>query len=126
MRVEMRVATHSSTPAATAKTTSVTSSSRSSARLRTARIRLVVSSTTTAPNTSSTFGRELIPTGKTNDYWQHDLIVRWNAPWDSLITVSVQNIFDKDPPYAASQYNYDYTNGNPLGRVFEVGFKKLF
>ena len=52
--------------------------------------------------------------------------MRWEAPWDSVITASIQNIFDKDPPYLTSNFNYDYTNGNPLGRVFEVGFKKLF
>lgn len=80
----------------------------------------------TQPNPSAAFGRDLIATGKSNDYWQHDLVVRWQAPWDSLVTLSVQNVFDKDPPYAASQYNYDYTNGNPLGRVFEIGVKKVF
>ncbi len=29
-------------------------------------------------------------------------------PW------SIQNIFDKETPYVPSQYNYDYTSGNPL------------
>jgi len=80
----------------------------------------------TVPNPSAAFGRDLVATGKAKDYWQHDLIVRWQAPWDALVTLSVQNVFDKDPPYLASQYNYDYTNGNPLGRVFEVGVKKVF
>jgi len=80
----------------------------------------------TRPNTSAAFGRELVPTGKAKDFYQHDLIVRWQAPWDALVSLSVQNIFDKDPPYVASQYNYDYTNGNPLGRVFEVSVKKVF
>ena len=80
----------------------------------------------TEANPTAAFGRTLIATGKSKAYWQHDLIVRWNAPWDALVTLSVQNVFDKDPPFAASQYNYDYTNGNPLGRVFELGFKKQF
>jgi len=52
--------------------------------------------------------------------------VRWEAPWDSVVTLSVQNLFDKDPPYLPSPYNYDLTQGNPLGRVFELGVKKTF
>jgi iron complex outermembrane receptor protein len=79
-----------------------------------------------ASTTPSCAGRDLVTLGKSNDYWQHDLIVRWEAPWDTVITASVQNIFDKDPPYLTSNFNYDYTNGNPLGRVFEIGFKKEF
>jgi iron complex outermembrane receptor protein len=75
---------------------------------------------------TSCAGRDLVPVGKGKNFWQHDLIVRWEAPWDSVITASVQNLFDKDPPYAPSQYNYDYTSGNPLGRVFELSVKKTF
>ncbi|PZQ57937.1 MAG: TonB-dependent receptor [Phenylobacterium zucineum] len=75
---------------------------------------------------TSCAGRDLVPVGKGKNFWQHDLIVRWEAPWNSVITALVQNLFDKDPPYAPSQYNYDYTSGNPLGRVFEMSVKKTF
>jgi iron complex outermembrane receptor protein len=78
------------------------------------------------PAAIATGGYDLVYTGRSKDYWQHDLIVRWEAPWDTVITASVQNLFDKDPPYVASQFNYDYTTGNPLGRVFEIGAKKTF
>jgi iron complex outermembrane receptor protein len=71
-------------------------------------------------------GRRLEAVGKSKDYFQHDLVVRWQAPWDTVITASVQNLFDKDPPYLPSPYNYDLTQGNPLGRVFEFGVKKSF
>ena len=71
-------------------------------------------------------GRDLVVLGKSGNFWQHDLIVRWQAPWDAVITASVQNIFEEDPPYLTSNYNYDYTNGNPLGRVFELSVKKVF
>jgi iron complex outermembrane recepter protein len=64
--------------------------------------------------------------GKTDDYIQHDLIVRAQLPWDTVLTGSIQNVLDEDPSDAPSQYNYDYTNGNPLGRVFEVNVKKRF
>ncbi|WP_337186030.1 TonB-dependent receptor [Phenylobacterium sp.] len=75
---------------------------------------------------TSCAGRDLVPVGKSKNFWQHDLVVRFEAPWDTIVTASIQNVFDKDPPYGPSQYNYDYTSGNPLGRVFEVGFKKTF
>ncbi len=71
-------------------------------------------------------GRRLEAVGKSKDYFQHDIIVRWQAPWDSVLTVSVQNLFDKDPPYVPSPYSYDLTQGNPLGRVIEFGVKKSF
>ncbi len=64
--------------------------------------------------------------GKTKDYWQHDLTLTAELPWDTTITGSIQNLFDKDPPFVQSFYNYDLTNGNPLGRVFKVGVKKTF
>lgn len=67
-----------------------------------------------------------VPLGKSDAYWQHDLTVSYEAGWDTMLTFSVQNVFDTDPPDAPGAYNYDITNGNPLGRVFEVGFLKKF
>ena len=64
--------------------------------------------------------------GKLNDFWQHDVTLQAQLPWDTQLTVSIQNILDTDPPKAPSQYNYDYTTGNPLGRVIEFGLKKKF
>ena len=78
------------------------------------------------PCTTSCAGRRLEAVGKSKDYFQHDIIVRWQAPWDTVITASIQNLLDEDPPYLPSPYNYDLTQGNPLGRVFEIGFKKSF
>lgn len=64
--------------------------------------------------------------GKLKDFWQSDVTLRVELPWETTATLSVQNLFDKDPPFAQSFYNYDVTNGNPLGRVFKVGVKKTF
>ena len=64
--------------------------------------------------------------GKLKDFWQSDVTLQVNLPWETTATVSVQNLFDKDPPFAQSFYNYDVTNGNPLGRVLKVGVKKSF
>ena len=64
--------------------------------------------------------------GKLDDYWQSDLTLTVNLPWDTTVTGSIQNLLDKDPPFAQSFYNYDLTNGNPLGRVVKVGLRKRF
>ncbi|WP_374575389.1 TonB-dependent receptor plug domain-containing protein [Phenylobacterium sp.] len=64
--------------------------------------------------------------GQTDAYWQHDLVANIDLPWDTNVTVSVLNVFDADPSFAQSFYNYDVTNGNPLGRVFKLGVKKKF
>ena len=64
--------------------------------------------------------------GKLDDYFQHDLTLRVELPWETTASLSVQNILDTDPPFAQSFYNYDVTNGNPLGRVIKVGVKKNF
>jgi iron complex outermembrane receptor protein len=78
------------------------------------------------PDSTSPTGYRLTSIGKLDDFWQHDITVQADLPWDSQLTLSIQNILDTDPPDAPSNYNYDYTTGNPLGRVFEIGFKKHF
>jgi iron complex outermembrane receptor protein len=63
---------------------------------------------------------------ETEDTIEHDITYTVELPYDTVLTFSVQNLLDTDPEFTRSQYNYDYTQTNPLGRVFEVGFKKLF
>ena len=75
---------------------------------------------------ASATGYTRVAIGKLDDFWQHDITVQAELPWDTQLTLSIQNILDTDPPDAPSNYNYDYTTGNPLGRVFEVGVKKRF
>ncbi|HEX2562205.1 TonB-dependent receptor domain-containing protein [Phenylobacterium sp.] len=84
--------------------------------------------TTPLPGTSSTvyFNGVAVTVGKSEDFWQHDVILRYELPWDTVATFSVQNVFDRDPPFKHSQFNYDYTAASPLGRVFEIGLKKRF
>lgn len=77
--------------------------------------------------TSTGVGYELQYPGKTKAYWQHDLTASYQLPWmDTLVTASVQNIFDKDPPFAFSNFNYDYTSGNPLGRTYKLNVRTRF
>jgi iron complex outermembrane receptor protein len=63
---------------------------------------------------------------KVGSYKQFDATYRIQLPWDTTLTASVQNLTDEEPSFAYSQYNYDYTSGNPLGRVYELGVKVRF
>jgi iron complex outermembrane receptor protein len=72
-------------------------------------------------------GYRLVALGKSDDFWQHDLTIRYQLPWyDTILTFGIQNIADTDPPFVASNYNYDYTNGNPLGRTFKINVRARF
>lgn len=86
-----------------------------------------VSSTTHAEATAIAIAANVKGSVKIPEYWQHDLTYTAQLPWDSTLTLSVQNIFDEDPPFAiGTQYNYDPGSGNPLGRVYTFGIKKRF
>lgn len=63
---------------------------------------------------------------KIKAYTPVDLVYRVELPWETTFTATVQNVFDQDPPFAYSPFNYDYTLGSPLGRVFQVNLKKRF
>jgi len=70
-----------------------------------------------------TAGVQAAPVG---DFIQVDLVYRVELPWDTTLTAQLQNAFDEDPSFVYSQYNYDYTMSNPLGRVIGVGIRKKF
>lgn len=55
-----------------------------------------------------------------------DLVYRVELPWETTLTATIQNVFDKSPPFAYSPFNYDYEHGSPLGRVWEVSVRKKF
>ncbi|MFL5296825.1 MAG: TonB-dependent receptor domain-containing protein [Phenylobacterium sp.] len=66
------------------------------------------------------------PDLKTDDEITSDLVYTGNLAWDTQVTVGINNIFDKDPPFTRSQYNYDYTNAFFLGRTITLGVRKHF
>ena len=45
---------------------------------------------------------------------------------DSAFSLTVANIFDRDPPPAQEEFGYDPWTANPLGRTIEIGFTKSF
>lgn len=49
-----------------------------------------------------------------------------DLPWETVLTATVVNLTDEEPPYIRSQFNYDYHTYSPLGRTFKVGFRKEF
>jgi iron complex outermembrane receptor protein len=63
---------------------------------------------------------------KTKADIEHDLVYQLNLPTDITLTAAVLNLADHDPERAISQYNYDYTNADPLGRQIKIGIKKKF
>jgi iron complex outermembrane recepter protein len=63
---------------------------------------------------------------KVDDYWVHNLHLNWDAPWETQVSFSIVNLFDEDPPGVRHQLSYDPYIGDPLGRTWEVGFRKTF
>lgn len=63
-----------------------------------------------------------------DNFTTHNLYYQYALPWDEdfTISLSVENVTDEDPPFTVQQYSYDPFIGNPLGRTFEVGLRKLF
>ncbi len=59
-------------------------------------------------------------------YFTVDFSLRANLPWDTTLSLTVMNIFDRDPSFARLDYNYDPFTGSPLGRNFKVGLSKKF
>jgi hypothetical protein len=45
-------------------------------------------------------------------------------PWDTTLTVTIQNLFDKDPELSRDLIGYDAGTGSPLGRTVRVGVRK--
>ncbi|WP_340692848.1 TonB-dependent receptor [Hyphomonas sp.] len=56
-----------------------------------------------------------------------DLFYTWQStPLDLDIGLSVVNVTDEDPPFAAFDVNYDPYTHNPFGRTFKISFTKRF
>ncbi|WP_309603992.1 TonB-dependent receptor domain-containing protein [Phenylobacterium sp.] len=55
-----------------------------------------------------------------------DLTYRVELPWNSTLSISALNIFDKAPSAARIEYSYDPYIGNPYGRTVKVVASKKF
>ena len=50
-----------------------------------------------------------------------DYNIQVRLPRNVTLTGTVTNIFDRDPPFAREDYDYEPFIGNPLGRTFKIG-----
>ena len=55
-----------------------------------------------------------------------DAFYTWQSDWDLDLGLSVVNITDEDPPFAAFDLNYDPYTHNPFGRTFKISVTKRF
>lgn len=65
-------------------------------------------------------GQKLDPTFTTDVTYQIDL------PWDTTLTVSVTNLFDREPQFSRTFLGYESFVDSPLGRSVKVGVRKIF
>ncbi|MGE5567339.1 MAG: TonB-dependent receptor domain-containing protein, partial [Parcubacteria group bacterium] len=78
-----------------------------------------------APNVNN--GNQPITTGYSIDsFVTNDVTYRYLAPWDITAALTVENIFDEDPPFARLDLNYDPFTANGLGRNIKVSLTKKF
>jgi iron complex outermembrane receptor protein len=56
----------------------------------------------------------------------NDLSIRYFGPADTTWTLTVNNVFDTDPPFARTELNYDALTGDPLGRTIKLSVDKHF
>jgi outer membrane receptor protein involved in Fe transport len=55
-----------------------------------------------------------------------DLFYNWQSPWELDLGLSVVNVTDEDPPFAAFELNYDPYTHNPFGRTWKISLTKRF
>jgi|HigsolmetaAR201D_1030396.scaffolds.fasta_scaffold01370_10 iron complex outermembrane receptor protein len=55
-----------------------------------------------------------------------DLVYRAELPWDTVVTASVFNLLDRDPPAMRQDFGYNTFTANPLGRYFRLALSKKF
>ena len=63
-----------------------------------------------------------------DDFITQNLYYQYTLPWDEdfVLSLSVENLTDEDPPFTVQQYSYDPFIGNALGRTYEIGIRKTF
>ena len=55
-----------------------------------------------------------------------DVFYTWQSEWNLDLGLSVVNVTDEDPPFAAFDLNYDPYTHNPFGRTVKVSLTKRF
>lgn len=63
---------------------------------------------------------------KIDAFITNDISYRAFLPWETTLTASVINVFDKEPPFARLDLSYDPFTANPFGRYYKLGLTKKF
>jgi iron complex outermembrane receptor protein len=77
-----------------------------------------------APNAQT--GQVITSGQKINETWLTNVTYRGQLPWDTTLTFSIDNLFDRDPSFARLDLNYDPFTGEPLGRTYKLSVRKRF
>lgn len=93
---------------------------------RTAQFTLSAANTQVSPTPGVSPSAVTYSGRKIDAFIQHDLAYRVELPWETTATLTVQNVFDRDPSFARTELNYDALTSNPLGRTFKLGVRKRF
>jgi iron complex outermembrane receptor protein len=56
----------------------------------------------------------------------HDLSYLLQLPWDTTLSLTVENFTDEDPSFARLDLNYDPFTSSALGRTYKLGLRKRF
>jgi iron complex outermembrane receptor protein len=68
-----------------------------------------------------------ITAGKTIDSTMfHDLSYLVQLPWDTSLSLTVENLTDEDPSFARLDLSYDPFTSSALGRTYKLGLRKRF
>ncbi|HEX8415958.1 MAG TPA: TonB-dependent receptor, partial [Sphingomicrobium sp.] len=71
-------------------------------------------------------GASLLSGARIKKFVTADFNLRVSLPWDVTGSLTVNNIFDKAPPFARLDYNYDPFTGSALLRTVKVGLSTKF
>lgn len=56
----------------------------------------------------------------------HDLNYLLQLPWETTLSLSVENLTDEDPSFARLDLSYDPFTSSAIGRTYKVGLRKRF
>jgi iron complex outermembrane receptor protein len=78
------------------------------------------------PNAGALAGAAVIEGKQIGAFVTVDATWRLRLEWGTTIALSLLNIFDKDPPFARLDQNYDPLTANPLGFTAKLGVSQEF
>ena len=68
-----------------------------------------------------------VSTGQKIDAWlTANFTYQWEVSQDLTLSATVENLTDKDPPFARLDMSYDPFTASSLGRTIKVGIRKIF